>query len=61
MKYQKEDGVTCGGNFEEDLKDEGANPGTSVREFSGRRNSNCKYLSEKEASLECLRDSDRAK
>lgn len=29
-------------------------------EFSGRRNINCKYLSEKAVSLACLRDNDKA-
>lgn len=43
-KYEEEDGVTCGGNFEEGLK-EGKELAlrTSGGGFSGRRNISCKY------------------
>ena len=58
----KEDRVTCGSNFERELKEvREFTLRTSVGKFSGGKNISCTYLTEKASSFEFLRNSDKTK
>lgn len=62
MKCQKEGEVTYRGSVQEGLREvRDLVLRTSVREFSGKRTTHCKPLSDEAAFLQCLRDSDKPK